>query len=109
MLRLLLAPAAALLLAGCQSSGSDSGGSGGGGLSGLVNVNLEDIRAEIAKNVNLDLDSVPITIQIPITIAANVCGTNVNILTVQMNAGDNNCTARASTAELEQEVINQGV
>lgn len=111
MLRLILAPAAALLLAGCQSSGSESTGTGGsgGGLSGLVNVNLEEIRAEIAKNVNLDLDSVPITIQIPITIAANVCGTNVNVLTVQVNAGDNQCTAKASTAELEQEVINQGV
>lgn len=63
------------------------------GLGELIAVNLSDIRAEIAKNVNLDFEKVPITINLPINIAANVCGTSVNALSVQVQQGNNNCTA----------------
>lgn len=108
-MRILLIASSVLALSACQSTGSGGTADSGGGISSLINVNLDRIRAEIAKNVNLDLDRVPITIQMPITIAANVCGTNVNILTAQANVGDNNCTATATSPELEQEVINQAI
>lgn len=119
MRRLLLASAAALALAACSSpqGGEGTAGSGTGGASAaaipgsssgsLININLSNIRAEIAKNLDISLDRVPITIQLPITIAANVCGTNVNLLTAQLNAGSNSCTATATSPALEQEVNNQ--
>jgi hypothetical protein len=49
---------------------------------------------------------VPITIQLPITIAANVCGVDVNLLSAQVNTGNNTCTATATSPTLEQEVVN---
>ena len=110
MKNLSLAGATALALAACNSSGT--GGTGGtmpttGGMESLINVNLSDIRAEIAKNVNVNLERVPITIQLPITVAANVCGVNVNLLSVQVNTAVNSCTATATSPALEQEVVNQ--
>jgi hypothetical protein len=59
----------------------------------LINVSLKDIRAEIARNAKIDLSKVPITINLPITVAANVCGSSVNVLSAQVQAGNNTCTA----------------
>ena len=107
MRKIILAGAAALSLAACSSSGTGTGDTGGGtSLSNLINVNLSDVAAEIAKNVNIDLSRVPITIQLPITIAANVCGVDVNLLSAQVNTGNNTCTATATSPTLEQEVVN---
>ena len=107
MRKVILAGAAALSLAACSSSGTGTGDTGGGAsLSNLINVNLSNVAAEIAKNVNIDLSRVPITIQLPITIAANVCGVDVNLLSAQVNAGNNTCTATATSPTLEQEVVN---
>ena len=107
MKKIILAGAAALSLAACSSSGTGTGDTGGGAsLSNLINVNLSDVAAEIAKNVNIDLSRVPITIQLPITIAANVCGVDVNLLSAQVNTGSNTCTATATSPALEQEVVN---
>ena len=107
----ILAGAAALALAACNSLGTGGTGgtapAGGAGMESLINVNLSDIRAEIAKNVNVNLERVPITIQLPVTVAANVCGVNVNLLSVQVNTAGNTCTATATSPALEQEVVNQ--
>ncbi len=111
MKNMILAGAAALALAACNSSGTGGTGgtapAGGAGMESLINVNLSDIRAEIAKNVNVNLERVPITIQLPVTVAANVCGVNVNLLSVQVNTAGNTCTATATSPALEQEVVNQ--
>jgi hypothetical protein len=97
----------ALGLAGCNSGGSGAGTpAAGAGLGSLIAVNLSDIRAEIAKNVDLNLDDVPITIQLPVTVAANVCGVNVNLLSAQVNGAGQTCNATATSPELEQTVRN---
>ncbi len=107
MKRLIIVAFAALALGACSSSGSDGSGGTGGGGGGLVSVNISDVRAEIAKNVNVSLEDVPITIQLPVDVAANVCGTNVNVLTLQINANENTCRATTTSAALEQAVRNQ--
>ena len=108
MRKIILAGAAALSLAACSSSGTGTGDTGGGAsLSNLINVNLSDVAAEIAKNVNIDLSRVPITVQLPIAAAATVCGVDVNLLSVQFNAGNVTCNATTTSAELEQAVRNQ--
>ena len=106
MRKVILTGAAVLALAACSSSGTGTGGSGGTTVSDLINVNLSNVAAEIAKNVNIDLSRVPITVQLPITVAANVCGVDVNLLSAQVSTGSNTCTATATSPQLEQEVVN---
>ena len=109
MKRILLAGVVALSMAAC-TSGSETAGTGGTGAmpaGGLINVNISDIRAEVAKNVNVSIENVPITVQLPIAAAATVCGVDVNLLSVQFNAGNVTCNATTTSAELEQAVRNQ--
>lgn len=127
MKNLLVAGVAALVLSGCEEMGAPGGtvpaggsmaagtgtetadGSGGtGGLSSLINVNVSDIAAEVAKNVNLNLEDVPISVQLPVNVAANVCGVDVNLLSAQLNAGSSpSCSASTTSAELEQAITNR--
>src|SRR6478609_1687844 len=86
--------AAALALAGCKTTnmtdGVKSAGSAvvdgakdvaGAGAS-LVNVNLSNVLNDLALDLKIDKANIPINAQIPITLAANVCGVSINILSV---------------------------
>jgi hypothetical protein len=108
MKALLIAGIAALAVAGCSSTddGTMTTGSTAAPSDGLINVDISRVRAEIAKNVDVALDRVPITVQLPVTLAANVCGVNVNVLSVQVPTGDASCTATTTSPQLEQEVVN---
>jgi hypothetical protein len=62
--------------------------------SGLVNVDLNNIRFDIARNLQVDASKVPVTVQLPVTAAANVCGVDVNALAAQRQQGGTpSCTA----------------
>jgi hypothetical protein len=52
------------------------------GPGGLVNVVLVDT-----------IDITDVTVQLPLAVAANVCGIDVNVLADQVEAGDNTCEA----------------
>lgn len=122
MKRIAAAGLLALALAGCEEMGGMGGtggtatptgadattpdGGSGGGLSSLINVNLSDIAAEVAKNVNLNLEDVPISVQLPVNVAANVCGVDVNLLSASLNTAGNDCQATTTSSELEQAVRN---
>jgi hypothetical protein len=130
-----IAMAAALPIAACQSTGengesgtstgatsptstgsasaggSGSGGqTGGGGLVGdipsLVNVNLRNVLNDLAIRLNIDRANIPVNAQIPINVAANVCGVSINILSVS-TGGQASCTATTASAELAQSVQQQ--
>ncbi|HVM37797.1 MAG TPA: hypothetical protein VM265_05365 [Sphingomicrobium sp.] len=112
-----LATAFALLLtAGCKSAGDTvkSAGStlasGAQGLASsagsLINVNLSNVLNDLAVDLKIDKANIPINAQIPITIAANVCGVSINILSVS-TGGQANCTATTSSPELAQVVQQQ--
>ena len=72
---------------------------------GLVTVNVQDVTilenflndAQIAALYNLH---VPVTVQAPISVAANVCGTTVALLADARRAGDAACTATSGSAAL---------
>lgn len=107
----LLAP---LALAACKTSDSASGlRSAGDTVAGaassvpsLVNVDLRNVLNDLAVKLNLDRANVPINAQIPITVAANVCGVSINILSVS-TGGQANCTATTTSPELAQVVQQQ--
>ena len=75
---------------------------------GLANVNLNNIRVEIARNLNVDVNRVPLSIMLPVTAAANVCGIDVNALTMSSQQQGGNPTCNATNSNMAfQYVQNQ--
>jgi hypothetical protein len=74
--------------------------------SSLVNVDLRNVLNDLALDLKIDKANIPVNAQIPITIAANVCGVSINILSVS-TGGQANCTATSSSPELAQTVQQQ--
>jgi hypothetical protein len=75
--------------------------------SGLVNVSLTNVKTEIAKNINVDVSQIPVTIQAPVAVAANVCGVAVDVLSSQAQQGAAKCDAKTTNDALNQIVQTQ--
>ena len=73
----------------------------------LINVNVSNIKTEIAKNINVNVSQIPVTVQAPIDVAAAVCSVSVDVLTAQATQGNNSCTAKNDTSALNSIVQNQ--
>lgn len=101
-----VASAGETVVEGAADAGKAVAGVATGGVPSLVNVNLTDVLNDLAVELNLDRANIPINAQIPITIAANVCGVSINILSVS-TGGKANCTATTSSPELAQVVQQQ--
>lgn len=79
---------------------------------GLVNVRIGDVTilddflndSQIAALNNL---GVPITVQVPVGVAANVCGVDANVLASQKKAGDATCDAKSGSQALAQHAVKQ--
>ena len=79
---------------------------------GLVNVSVQNV--DILKNFlnndqisALNNLSVPVSVQVPVGVAANVCGVNANVLAKQKKTGDATCTARNGSKALANAVAAQ--
>ncbi len=88
------------------TAGGTAGTGGGASLPGLVNVNLENVLNDLSVRLNIDRANIPVNAQVPISVAANVCGVSVNVLSVS-TGGQASCTAKTSSAELAQTVQQQ--
>ncbi len=106
MRRLMIAAAAAALATpGLAQVNTGSG-------NGLVAVNVQDVSIlnnflnhdQISALNNL---SVPVTVNVPVGVAANVCGVNANVLAKQRKTGMPTCTAKSGSKALAQNVISQ--
>src|SRR5690348_9866298 len=79
---------------------------------GLVNVQLGDVTllnnflndTQLAALNNLN---VPVTVQVPVGIAANICDVNANVLAQQKKTGAPTCTAKSGSAALARAVNDQ--
>jgi hypothetical protein len=79
---------------------------------GLVTVTVQDVSIlnnflnndQIAALNNL---SVPISVQVPVGVAANVCGVNANVLASQKGTGTATCAAKSGSKALAQSVAKQ--
>jgi hypothetical protein len=117
---------AALALAGCKTdqaaapasagettagtpSGSSSGGGSGSGTSipTLVSVNLQNVLNDLSVSLQVNRDNIPVTAQVPIDVAANVCGVSVSALAASIASGQAGCTATTTTPQLNQAVQQQ--
>jgi hypothetical protein len=74
----------------------------------LVNVNLSNVLNNLALDLHIDKANIPINAQIPISIAANVCGVSINVLSIGAGGGSSKgCTAQTTSPALEQAVQQQ--
>jgi len=72
----------------------------------LVNVNLSNVLNNLA--LHIDKANIPINAQIPINIAANVCGVSINVLSIGAGGGKSSgCTANSISPELKQYIQEQ--
>jgi len=79
---------------------------------GLVDVTIQNVTilddflndTQIAA---LNDIGVPITVQVPVGVAANVCGVDANVLASQKKNGDATCNATSGSQALAQSVIKQ--
>lgn len=88
------------------SSAGHAVGNVAGGVPSLVNVDLSNVLNNLAVQLHLDRANVPINAQIPINLAANVCGVSINILSASSGAPAN-CTAKTAPPQLAQVVQQQ--
>ena len=106
-MRKLMIAAAALAVTATPALAQVNTGSG----NGLVAVNIQDVSIlnnflnndQIAALNNL---SVPVTVQVPVGIAANVCGISAAVLG-KSGGGSPTCTAKTGSKALAQNVITQ--
>jgi|SRR5690348_10444771 hypothetical protein len=74
----------------------------------LVNVNLSNVLNNLALDLHIDKANIPINAQIPISVAANVCGVSINVLSIGAGGGSSKgCTAQTTSPALEQAVQQQ--
>lgn len=92
---------------GVKSAGS-AVASGVSNVPSLVNVNLSNVLNNLALDLKIDKANIPINAQIPINIAANVCGVSMNVLSIGAGGGKSNgCTANSVSPELKQYIQEQ--
>jgi hypothetical protein len=88
--------AIAAVMAASPALAQQSGG-------GLVVVNISDVAQNIARDINVDVSNIPVTVQVPVSVAAAVCGLTVNALAVQGRGGDTRtCEATSNNAALNR-------
>lgn len=79
---------------------------------GLVDVTVQNVSIlnnflnndQIAALNNLN---VPITVQVPVGVAANVCGVDANVLAHQKKGATATCAAKSGSKALAQQVVAQ--
>jgi len=109
---------ALLPLTGCKTASSAASGVKSAGESvasgvssavpSLVNVNLSNVLNNLALDLHVDKANIPVNAQIPITIAANVCGVSINVLSIGAGGGSSKgCTANSISPELKQYIQQQ--
>ena len=76
---------------------------------GIVNVDLRNARIlnNLARNLNVNVSQIPVTVQLPISAAANVCQVTVAVLSNAFSKGGATCTAQSTSAALTQVVQHQ--
>jgi hypothetical protein len=91
------------------STGTGTGGTGGSGTSipSLVNVDLRNVLNNLSVDLKIDRANIPVNAQVPIDVAANVCGVSISALSASIANGQASCTATTVSPQLSQAVQQQ--
>jgi len=91
--------------------GTAGGSTGSGGSAGsvptLVSVNLQNVLNNLSVELNVNRNNIPVTAQVPIDVAASVCGVSVDVLAASIASGKASCVATTTSAHLSQAVQQQ--
>jgi hypothetical protein len=103
---------ALLPLSACKTNSAtnavNSAGSAVSSVPGLINVDLSNVLNNLALDLKVDKANIPVNAQIPINVAANVCGVSINVLSIGAGGGSSRgCTAQSTSPELDQAVQQQ--
>ena len=98
--------ALAFALTGGAMAQGNSGNGNNSSSEGLVNVTLGDVViSQIAQDLNVEVSQIPVTVQVPVGVAANVCGVAANVLaSSKKDAAGAACDATTSSEALTQVV-----
>src|SRR5690349_17413730 len=76
--------------------------------SGVINVDTHNVANNIAEHINVDPSQIPVTVQTPTGVAANVCNVAADVLDAQGGSGGGrSCTAQTTSTALDQAVQRQ--
>ncbi|MFL6722406.1 MAG: hypothetical protein ACJ8FT_11485 [Sphingomonas sp.] len=89
------------------TAGAPATGTGTGGIPALVNVNLQNVLNDLSVAIKVDRANIPVNAQVPIDVAANVCGVSVSALSASIASGTASCTAKTTSPALDQAVQQQ--
>ena len=94
---------------GTTTGGGTTGTTGGGGSSvpTLINVNLQNVLNDLSVSLQVNRNNIPVNAQVPINVAAAVCGVSVDVLAAGVANGQGSCTATTTTPQLTQAVQQQ--
>ena len=93
--------------AGTPTPAGSGGSSGGTSIPTLVNVNLQNVLNDLSVSLQVNRDNIPVNAQVPIDVAASVCGVSVSALAASIASGSAGCTATTTTPQLTQAVQQQ--
>lgn len=68
---------------------------------------MSNVANNIARNINVDVSQIPVTVQVPIGIAANVCGVAANVLGPQGGGASPDCKATTTSSALDNLIQSQ--
>jgi len=98
---------------GTTTAGPDTGAatgapsSSGTSIPTLVNVNLQNVLNNLSVSLQVNRNNIPVTAQVPIDVAASVCGVSVSALAASIASGQAGCTATTTSPALTQAVQQQ--
>jgi len=87
--------------------GTTGGGGTGSSIPTLVSVNLQNVLNNLSVSLKVNRDNIPVTAQVPIAVAASVCGVSVDALAASAANGHATCTATTTSPQLTQAVQQQ--
>jgi hypothetical protein len=100
------APASAGEVSAGTSGGTTTTGTGSG-IPALVSVNLQNVLNDLSVQLKVNRDNIPVNAQVPVDVAANVCGVSVSALAASIASGNARCTATTTSPALVQSVQQQ--
>ena len=92
---------------GTGSTSSSGTGGGSESIPALVSVNLQNVLNNLSVELNVNRNNIPVTAQVPVDVAASVCGVSVSALSASIASGKASCTATTTSAQLTQAVQQQ--